>query len=210
MDTKIKTILIADDHPLILDGLIKQIETEPLFKIIAKANSGKEAWKLYLEKNPDICIFDIEMGEMDGIKLTEEIKKLNPNTKIILITMHTSPWIISKAMEAKPNSILLKHMSANKIMTAIHEVLESGNYLPNEVDHILHNQSREIKSILSVSGRESEVLQLIACGNTTQQIAEKLCLSVNTIETYRKNLLLKFETPNVAGLVKKATELGII
>jgi len=204
------TLLIADDHPLILEGLVKQIEADNIFKIIAVANNGDTAWQLFKKNNPDIAILDIEMNGTNGIELTEKIKKEYPETKVILLTMHTSPWIISQAQNANPNCILFKNMSSQDILNAIHIVNEKETFIPTEIERIINQNSIDLTNIQSLTKREVEVLKLISEGNTTQQIADTLFLSVNTIETYRKNLLLKFETPNVAGLVKKAAELGII
>jgi DNA-binding NarL/FixJ family response regulator len=210
MNKQKNTILIADDHPLILEGIIKQIEANNSFEIVGIANNGKKAWELFMQFKPLITILDIEMAEMDGIELTQKIKEQQPETRVILLTMHTSPWIIAKAKKANPDCILLKSMPSIEIVSSIYRVLKNGSYFPPEIDNIIKRNTHELSSIQSLSCRELEVLKLIAEGNTTQQIADKLCLSVNTIETYRKNLLLKFETPNVAGLVKKAAELGII
>lgn len=210
MNKQKNTILIADDHPLILEGIIKQIEESNSFEIVGIANNGKKAWELFMQFKPRITILDIEMAEMDGIELTQKIKEQQPETHVILLTMHTSPWIIAKAKKANPNCILLKSMPSIEIVSSIYRVLKNGSYFPPEIENIIKHNTDELSSIQSLSCRELEVLKLIAEGLTTQQIADILCLSVNTIETYRKNLLLKFEIPNVAGLVKKAAKLGII
>ncbi|MGE0090822.1 MAG: response regulator [Bacteroidales bacterium] len=210
MENKKTSVLIADDHPLILEGLVKQFEACKSFHIIGIANNGEKAWQLFNEHTPQIAILDIEMAGMDGIELTAKIKAANTSTKVVLLTMHTSPWIIAQAKKANPDSILLKSMPLKDIVNSINLVLEYGCFFPLEIEKLIKRNSHEFSSIQSISNREMEVLKLISEGYTTHQIAEKLFLSENTIETYRKNLLIKFETPNVACLIKKAVELGVI
>ena len=202
--------MLADDHSLILEGMIKQFELSSLYEIVGVADNGKKAWDIFESEYPDICILDIEMAHFDGIELAEMIKAKKPDTKVVLLTMHTSPWIIARARKANPNSILLKTMSCQEILNALTKIIEYENYFPTEIERLIKKNSQELITLSSVSSREHEVLKLIAEGLTTQQISEKLFLSVNTIETYRKNLLLKFEISNVAGLIRKATEMGII
>jgi DNA-binding NarL/FixJ family response regulator len=210
MNPTVMRVLLADDHSLILEGLIKQLETTSLYRIIGIAENGKDAWDIYNKENPEICVLDIEMANIDGIELTERIKGNNPNTIVILLTMHKSPWIIAKAHKANPNSILLKSMNCTELLAAIDHTVANGRYFHPEVLRMIKQNSLEIDNIQALTTRELEILSLIAEGLTTQKIAEKLFLSVNTIETYRKNLLLKFDTPNMAGLIKKAFELGVI
>ncbi|HOG18931.1 MAG TPA: response regulator transcription factor [Salinivirgaceae bacterium] len=205
-----KKVLLADDHSLIVEGLIKLLETDSMYEVIGIAKNGKEAWDIYEKHNPEICILDIEMAHIDGIELTEKIKAKNPKTIVILITMHKSPWIIAHALNAKPNSILLKNMNCEDLHAAINSTVSTGSYFHSDVLGMIEHNSQRIDNILSVTSREREVLALIAEGLTTQTIADRLCLSVNTVETYRKNLLLKFGAPNMVGLIKKATDLGVI
>lgn len=210
MDCKVTTILIADDHPLLLEGLVKQIETCYSFKVIGKASNGIQAWEQFINLKPDITILDIDMDGIDGIQLTEKIKSYDGKAKVILLTMHTEPWTLIKAKNVKPNGILLKNISPNEIVNSIKKVLKGEKIFSPEIYQIVNDCTIDYDSILSLTTREIEVLKLITHGNTTIQIAEKLFLSVNTIETYRKNLLLKFDTPNVAALVKRATEMGML
>ncbi len=210
MNTYLKKVLLADDHPIILEALLKRLESSSVYQIIGLAKNGKEAWDIFHKQDPEICILDIEMSYMDGIELTEKIKCKNPKTIVILLTMHRSPWIIAKAHKANPNGILLKNMNTTELLSSINCTISTGSYFHPDVLSIIRSNSQEIDSMQSLTDRELEILKLIAEGLTTQKIAEKLFLSVNTIETYRKNLLLKFTTPNMAGLIKKAFEFGIL
>lgn len=202
--------LIADDHPLITDGLVKLLQNEPDIEVVFVASNGKQAWENYQLQTPELSILDIDMGELDGIQLTERIKAFNTNSKVVLLTMHTVPWILARAKKAKPNGILLKSMSPNEIVCSIKRIINGERVFSHEINQILNSCNVDYDSIQSLTSRELEVLKLISKGLTTSQISENLFLSVNTIETYRKNLLLKFDTPNVASMIKRASEMGIL
>lgn len=155
-------------------------------------------------------LLDIEMPGDNGIDLTMRIKQHNPNTKVILLTMHTQPWIIAYAYKAQPDGILIKNSPPTEIVQAIKSVLHGNTYYSPEVELLIRKNNKTFANLLTLTQREREVLKLLSNGDTTKMIAEQLCLSENTIETYRRNLLLKLETPNVACLIKKASEMGLI
>ncbi len=204
------TVLIADDHPLILEGLVKQIESEKDFKIIARAQNGREAWDIYKKEHPDVLVLDIDMDEINGIDLTTKIKKENPLAKILLLTMHTEPWIIYRAKTANPDGILLKNSSIIEIISALKEILRGNQVYSQDVQNHIMEGSLMNQALLKLTTRETEVLKLIARGLSSKDIAEELCISINTVETYRKNLFLKFKVGNMAALIKKAIETGVV
>jgi DNA-binding NarL/FixJ family response regulator len=191
-------ILIADDHPLISDGLAKLIQGEKQFVLAGIAADGIQAWELYLNTNPDIAILDINM------------KKYNEQTKVVLFTMHKEPWILARARKSKPNGILLKSQTPQEILTSLKRIVSGEKIIDFEILQILDDCSTDLEPILTLTARETEILKLISQGYTTAKIAEKIFLSVNTIETYRKNLLFKFDTTNVASLIQQAAKFGIL
>jgi two-component system response regulator NreC len=203
-------ILIADDHPLISDGLAKLIQGEKQFVLAGIAADGIQAWELYLNTNPDIAILDINMKGLDGIQVTEKIKKYNEQTKVVLFTMHKEPWILARARKSKPNGILLKSQTPQEILTSLKRIVSGEKIIDFEILQILDDCSTDLEPILTLTARETEILKLISQGYTTAKIAEKIFLSVNTIETYRKNLLFKFDTTNVASLIQQAAKFGIL
>lgn len=204
------TVLLADDHALILDGLIQQLEQTPNLSVVAQTNRGEDVWELFLRHAPTLCILDIELGSVDGIELAKKIKEHNPSTLVVLLTMHTSPWVLARAQSIEPNAILLKDSPCCEIIEALNQVIETGSYTHPMVGRILRSNSMELEYLSSLSEREVEVLHLISQGFTTRDIATQLNLSENTIETYRKNLLLKFDASNMASLVKLASDWGIL
>jgi DNA-binding NarL/FixJ family response regulator len=204
------TVLIADDHPLIIDGLARHIESQANLRLLGTATNGHSAWEEYLRLNPEIVLLDIEMPGDNGIDLTVRIKQHNPTTKVILLTMHTQPWIIAHACKAKPDGILIKNSHPSEIVQAIKSVMHGNIFYSPEVELLIRRNNKTIDNLLTLTQREREVLKLLSNGDTTKMIAEKLFLSENTVETYRRNLLFKLETPNVACLIKKASELGLI
>jgi DNA-binding NarL/FixJ family response regulator len=210
MDKKVTTILMADDHPLLLEGLVKQIESCNSYKLVGQATNGNQAWELHKKLAPDITILDIDMDGMDGIELTQKIKNKNLCSKVILLTMHNEPWVIYRAKNANPDGILLKNIHREQFIAAIESVINGKKYFSPEIEALVKEGVMLDSSLLSLTTRELEVLRLIACGVSTKEIADQLNISINTVETYRKNLFLKFNVANMAVLVKKAVELGIV
>jgi len=203
-------VLLADDHALVLEGLTKQLNESDALYVVASTTKEEEIWELFVKNHPDLCVIDIEMGHTDGIEIAKKIKDYRPDTMTALLTMHTSPWILARAQSISPNAILLKSSPCCDIIEALTQVIETGSYTHPMVGRILRSNSMELEHFSSLSEREIEVLQLISQGLTTRDIATQLNLSENTIETYRKNLFIKFEAPNMAFLVKRASDLGII
>lgn len=207
---KVITILIADDHPLILEGLVNQLRLHDEFKLIGQTSNGNHAWELYSMIIPDIAVLDIEMPGIDGIELTKKIKQFNPAGKVLMLTVHTEPWIIAKAKNANPDGIVFKDIDTNHLIHVIETIASGGTYYSKEILDIIKEGNKMEQGVLKLTTRELEVLKLISDGLKTSEIADALFVSVNTIETYRKNLFIKFEVANMASLVKKATQLGIV
>ncbi len=204
------SVLIADDHSLILEGLVKQLESKPGLKVIGQANNGTKAWELFQMIFPEVVIFDIEMPGMDGIELTKKIKSNYPHTKVLLLTMHSEPWIIAKAKKALADGILLKNLETGEILRAVETIASGGSYFSPEINHLIKEGNKLNPDVLNLTNRELEVLKLISKGYNTSEIAENIGVSVNTLESYRKRLLSKFDACNVACLVQKAMEMKII
>ncbi len=205
-----KTVLIADDHPLIIEGLVKQIECEASFKIVSQTSNGIAAYDAFKTLKPDIAVLDIDMEGMSGIDLTLKIKKENPATKVLLVTMHTEPWITFKAKAANPDGILLKNAPTGELIKALSAILQGEKVFSTEVQNSIMEGSIMNQALLNLTTRETEILKLIARGLSSKDMSKQLFISVNTVETYRKNLFQKFEVNNMAALVKKAIELGIV
>jgi DNA-binding NarL/FixJ family response regulator len=194
-------IVLVDDHQMFLDGMIAVLSQQEDMEILFVENSAKVALKKIRSQVPDIVITDISMPEMNGLEFVKILKKQHPEIKILVLSMFENIQS-SEGIEG----YLLKETDKKNLIKAI-----NGIVLRNEKHFVAENKKNSIdfnKSILSP--REKDIIQLIAQEYTTEQIAEKLFISKNTIDTHRKNIFYKLDVKNIAGLVKKAFYLGIL
>lgn len=210
-------ILIADDHAIIRDGLEMILSTGAGLKVIGTASDGKEAYKLAGELKPDVVVMDIAMPNMNGIEATRRIIEENPSIKIIILSMHSTSEDIFRSLQAGAMSYLLKESAGAEVKEAVHAVMAGRRYLSRKVDDILidsyifdRNAGQKKSPLESLSTREREVLQLVAEGKTSTEIASTLYLSVKTIETYRSRLMQKLGVKDIPSLVKFALQHGLI
>ncbi|MEZ0129666.1 response regulator [Flavobacterium sp. LBUM151] len=207
-------ILIADDHTMFLQGLISLLEQEKKLEIVGKAINGIEALNIIKKGNVDLVILDISMPEMDGIELSKILKKEFPHVKILVVSTHSNVSIISRLIRIGVNGYLLKNAEKTELLQAIDSISNGENYFSEETEenHISNNLriERQISTLTELSSREKEILILIAHEYNTAEIAEKTFISLNTVNTHRKNLLSKLNAKNTAGLVKYAVENGLV
>jgi DNA-binding NarL/FixJ family response regulator len=214
MSLKKINIFIVDDHNMFLEGITAILSYVENIAIIGTAHNGEEALKLIPNAIPDVLITDIDMPIIDGIELTKQIKLKYPNIKIIVVSSHYNSSIISNALKAGINGYILKNTGKKELCIAIEIVYKGDNYFNNEIKQIISNSifnNNETKNnAIHLSDREKEILILISNEKSSQEIAEILNLSINTIETHRKNLMRKICTKNMIGLVKYAIQQGLI
>jgi len=207
-------IIVADDHVIFLDGITSLLDREQKLSIIGKAKNGKEFIELLQHQTPDLALLDISMPEMDGIELTKYLKKNHPSIKILIITTHGSMQTIAKLIRLGANGYLLKNAERTELVHAISTIINGENYYSEEVSEKLKTNTKNLKNNLSsieeLSQREKEILTLIAKEYTATEIAEKTFISLNTVNTHRRNLLSKLNAKNTAGLVKYAVENGLL
>lgn len=207
-------ILIADDHQMFIDGLKSMLEETDGIKVIGEAMNGLEVINICNRTAVDIVIMDISMPEMDGIEATKELLKKQPHIKVLGLSMFNDRNYISDLLKAGAHGYILKNTGKDELVKAI-QTLESGeNYLGGEVEKTLLSsfmkKPSQMQVIEKLSEREQEVLESIATGLTTNEIADKLFISKNTVETHRKNLLYKLKARNTAELVNNAYKKRII
>lgn len=211
---KVYKIGIVDDHPLYIDGLTSMFKGQSEFEVVSMAVSGTETLSYLNNHKIDVLISDINMPNLNGIELCKKVKALNSDIAILIISMHEEPKTINDVINAGANGYLFKNSNKTTILTAVLHVAKGGFYLSNEVTQKLENNKESVSKtksfIPSLSGREKEILQLVSKGLTTDQIADKLCISHHTVLSHRKNLLLKFDVNNTASLVKKAIDANLI
>ena len=208
-------LIIADDHKLFLEGITNLIESQTKLNLVLTAASGASVIK-YLQINHqekiDLIISDISMPDVDGIELNQFLKTNFPDTKVLIVSMHTDPNILDNLIKNNVDGYLSKNTASDEFITAIETILKGQKYFSEQVktqytNSVFNNQKEAIELLTT---REKEVLKLIAQEFTTQEIADKLFLSKHTIESYRKSLISKLKVRNLAGLTKYAIKFGLV
>jgi DNA-binding NarL/FixJ family response regulator len=204
-------LLIVDDHQLITDGLSHILKSENSIREILIAGNGQEAVAIALENDIDCVIMDINMPVLNGLEATKQIKKEKPAIKIIVVSMQCDASIVTKMLKAGANAYINKDTGKCELLKAIGKVMQGEKYISPEIAHnlFIHLSDRDVAATepqKHLTGREVEILRLIADGLTNQVIAGKLFLSTLTIDTHRKNMLAKLQLKNTASLVKYAAD----
>jgi two-component system, NarL family, nitrate/nitrite response regulator NarL len=204
-------LLIADDHQLFIDGLIKILENEKIIGQIFSVNNGKEVLDTIGLQSIECIIMDINMPVMNGLETTKQVKIKNPEIKIIVVSMQCDVSIVSKMLKAGADGFINKDTGKDELLTAINKVMGNEKYISPAISRNLFSFFSEKKNISPVNekhltAREIEIIKLIADGLTNQEIAAKLFLSIMTVDTHRKNMIAKLQLKNTASLVKYAFE----
>jgi DNA-binding NarL/FixJ family response regulator len=210
------TVLLADDHTIVRDGLRYLLEAEPDIEVVGDAADGREAVQLVAHLKPDIVIIDITMPDLNGIEATYQIRQLCPSTRIIILSMHANTRHIARALEAGAQGYLIKESAGIEVVEAVRAVIAGHNYLSQTVsdtvvtDYVAQRRAIGYKSPLeSLSAREREVLQLVVEGKSSAVIASILNLSPKTVESYRSRLMQKLDISDIPSLVKFAIQQGL-
>lgn len=205
-------VMLADDHALIREGFRSLLGKNELFEIVGEAEDGKELMLLITQSTPDVVLVDINMPQMSGLEVLEQTKKSRPEIKFIILTMHEEREYIKRALTAGAEGYLLKNVEKAELEKAIKTVFEGGKYFSPLITNILAEYVAKPSTApaAEISPREKEVLELVAQGFSTKQIADKLDISVRTVESHRINMLKKLEVSNTAELIRKSIELKIL
>jgi len=204
-------ILLADDHAIVRQGLRLLLQREG-FEVVGEAVNGQEAVRLATETCPDVCVLDYGMPILNGVGAAREILQACPLAKVILLTMHADDQYVLEAVRLGVKGYVVKTQASTDLVRAIHEVLRGMMYLSPRVSRTLV-QAYLAKSELPpdpLTPREREVLQLVAEGKTTKEVAGTLGISVKTAESHRAHILRKLDTPNIAGIVRYAIRRGLV
>ncbi len=207
--------MVVDDHKMFLNGLEAILKNFPDIEIVGTYSNPTLLLEDINEKCPDLLITDISMPDINGIELMNKAKSISPKIKIMILSMHSEVAMVKTILKEQPDGYLLKNTDQNELLTAITTIRSGKKYYSPAIQTILIDEIQGFKennvSIIPVlSPREKEVLELIAKEYTTQEIANRLYLSPNTVETYRQNLLRKLDAKNSAGIVAKAFQLGLL
>ncbi len=210
-------ILLVDDHDIILDGLRAMLINISDMQVIGEAKSGFEAFEKAQELLPDVIIMDISMPEMTGIEATEMIKKNHPDIKIIALTQHESDTYIMQMLNAGADGYLLKNCKKAEFLEAIQTVLNHERYFGKRVSSILLDSMLKTQKLegnvpkkkIILTPREIEIIKYITSDLNNQEIADKLFISLRTVETHRRNIMQKLNVKSVIALVRYAVKHGI-
>ncbi len=211
---KIK-IIIADDHSILQHGLAKSLEIEKKFDVVARADCGAAAIELANHHKPDLVIMDVSMPLLNGMEATKRILKKNPEIKVIALSMHVEKIYVTGMINAGASGYVLKSSSFKELLNCIEIVLTGDYYFCKEVKHIIKNdknlpdKTKKASVYSLLSEREREVLQLIAEGHKSRAIAERLNISVKTVDIHRTHLKTKLNIHSIAELTKFAISQGV-
>lgn len=212
------SIVLVDDHPLHLEGLELLLKKETKFDIINTFSTGESFLDFAKQNTFDILLLDLHLPDMDGIAIADELKKLNHVSKIILLTMQRGGRYLQKAEKLSIKGYVLKSSDIETIKKAINSVYEGGEVFEDIGNKISHDEELQLKSSVIIddkpenilSDREKEILVLVCQEYSSAQIAEKLFISTGTVDTHRKNILVKLGVTNTVGLVKYAIKHKLI
>ena len=206
------TVVVADDHAIVREGLVMHLSTQRDIEIVGTATNGREAVALVLQFAPRVVILDISMPELDGIEATRQILEKKPDTAIVILSMHSTAQHVVHALQAGARGYLLKESAAREIADAVRVVNGGARYLSPKVAGIVAEGLGSLSGqnpLDKLSRREREILRLVADGHSSAEIGIKLHLSPKTVDSYRSRLMQKLHLTDVAALVKFAIQHGL-
>lgn len=212
------TVLLADDHTLVREGLRLVLESEKDIQVIAEAQNGREAVEIVKKLKPDVVVMDIAMPLLNGFEATRQIVKMFPKTKVLILSAYNDDEYVTRMIETGAAGYLIKQNSAQVLSKAIRAIKKDSVFFCAYVEKRLKNTNKERigrggvlkKKSARLSLRESEVLQLIAEGKANKGMADELKISIKTVEKHRQNLMKKLDIHDTAGLTRYAIASGVI
>lgn len=206
-------VILADDHQLMREGLRSLFNDEPKMEVVAEAENGRDAVRLAHELRPDVVVMDIAMPELNGIEATRQIKAKLPEVKVVALSMHTDKRFVVEILRAGASAYLLKDSAFLELKKAIGEVMTDHAFLsPAVTGAVIGNlldKAGDASVLAELTGREREVMQLLAEGRSTREVADRLHLSVKTIDTHRHHMMQKLGISSIAELTKVAIREGL-
>jgi DNA-binding NarL/FixJ family response regulator len=210
-------VLVADDHAIIREGLRVMLGNQPDMEVVGTAANGREAVRLVDEHEPDIVVIDISMPELNGIEAISQMLPRHPRIKVIVLSIHETKPYVYRTLKAGAKGYLIKETAGLEVVDAVRAVYRGERYLSQRISDLLTDVAfrklempMEVSPLERLSSREREILQLVAEGKTSQEIAERLSISPKTVDTYRSRLMHKIGVEDMAGLVKFAIQHGVI
>jgi len=204
---------MVDDHDIVREGIRRIIEDETEIKITKEASTGEEAIELLMKNNFDLVLLDISMPGKNGIQTLKEIKQINKDLPVLMLSMHAEEQYAMRSIKAGASGYLTKDTASNKLVAAIKQISKGRKYISQEVAELLvsdiyHNEDKALHAYLS--DREFEIFQLIVIGNTSKKIAADLSISDKTVSTYRSRILKKMNMKTISELIRYAINQKLI
>lgn len=208
-------VLLADDHRLVRAGICSLLEEIPSVHVVAEAGDGREALELVRQHNPNIAIVDVAMKGLNGLEVADRIAKDFPHVKVLILSMHTNEEYVIKALKSGAAGYLIKDAATEELRLALESVAKGDTYLSpviskSVIDNLLARSKDENEPAGILTPRQREILQLIAEGKSTKEIAAILGVSVKTVETHRTQLMNRLDIHDIAGLVRYAVRTGLV
>jgi len=208
-------VIIADDHQMVIDGIKSMLLHDTTYQIIAEANNGQAAYELITAnaQNFQLLITDISMPLLTGPQLCKMIKNQYPHIQVLILSMYNNVPAVKEAVMAEADGYILKNAGRTELLQALHRISNGGTYFSQDIVPIIYNQYNKQKvqdeQLGQLTAREKEVLSLIVKEYTSEEIADKLCISKKTIDNHRQHLLEKTNCKSTVGLVKFAIKSGL-
>ena len=213
------TIVLADDHTFLREGLKRVLETVPGFSVVGEAGSGRDAVALVEKRKPDVVILDISMPDMNGIEVSRIVHAKNPDSRILILTIHDDEGYVTQLLRAGVQGYILKNSTPEIIIDAVRSVATGERYLGEGISKtIIESFVKHVReaghdpgaTVRHLTKRETEILRCIARGLTSKEIAGKLFLSIRTVQSHRTNIMQKLDIHETAGLVMYAVKERIV
>ncbi|MCP8689809.1 response regulator transcription factor [Marinobacterium sedimentorum] len=213
-------VLLADDHPLVLEGISSRLGTEAHLEVVGLAHNGQEALELAAQLRPDVVMMDVSMPVMNGLEATQIFQQRFPSVRVLILSMHDNREYILQLIRAGASGYILKDVSSDELIKAIETVHQGGTYFSASASQSLFSLDEASAAPMTPSTpdpdsqpltpREETVLRLLAEGGSNKDIARTLDISVRTVETHRQNIKTKLNIQTAAGLTRFAIEQGLV
>lgn len=212
-------VMVVDDHDIVRYGICSVLKSSPDIEVVGEASNGVQAVEQFNDLRPDVVLLDISMPEMNGIETTRTIVRNHSNARVLILTMHLNEEYLNQVLSAGASGYILKNTEIGEMLNAIRTVAQGRQIFSAPISTLMtekyvrsaqYNQDSKDNDTPSLTKRETEILQKIADGKTSQEIAELLFISPRTVDTHRANLIQKLGVKNSAGLVRYAIENQLV